>query len=170
MLLYMPTLQGLAPLVDVREVEQCILGLGGTVNMKHFYDATGGNSSSSNGNSGKGELLNSQRLQLLQGWVALVAEIYLCQPAESCWCVLIVTDGDCKECNVSSQESLEAVQDYLQPDCLKVRMTGWRHSAEADRLQDRAGRHSSVNALAAWRCQGCCGRSGSPIFLQPGQG
>jgi hypothetical protein len=31
-------LQGLAPLVDVREVEECILGLGGTVNYKHFYD------------------------------------------------------------------------------------------------------------------------------------
>jgi hypothetical protein len=46
--------QGLAPLVDVREVEQCILGLGGTVNMKHFYDPTGGDncgSSSSNSNS-----------------------------------------------------------------------------------------------------------------------
>lgn len=31
-------LQGLAPLVDVREVEQCILGVGGTVNYKHFYE------------------------------------------------------------------------------------------------------------------------------------
>lgn len=66
MLLHMSTLQGLAPLVDVKEVEQCILGLGGTVNMKHFYDPTGGSSSSSsngngNGNSGKGELLAAIR-------------------------------------------------------------------------------------------------------------
>jgi hypothetical protein len=32
---------GLAPLVDVREVEQSILCLGGTVNYKHYYDPTG---------------------------------------------------------------------------------------------------------------------------------
>lgn len=80
MLLYIFALQGLAPLVDVREVEQCILGLGGTVNMKHFYDPTGGNtssSSSSNGNSRKGELLATAKetADLLQSWVALAAHI-----------------------------------------------------------------------------------------------
>jgi hypothetical protein len=35
--------------------------------------------------------------------------------------MLIVTDGDCKECNKSSREALEAAQAYLQPDCMKVR-------------------------------------------------
>lgn len=45
---------GLAPLVDVRELEHCILGLGGTINYKHFYDPTGkgccgGNTSDSDG-------------------------------------------------------------------------------------------------------------------------
>lgn len=36
------SLQGLAPLVDVQEVEQCLVGLGGTVNYKHFYEPDAG--------------------------------------------------------------------------------------------------------------------------------
>jgi hypothetical protein len=43
-------------LVDVREVEESILDLGGTVNYKHFYDPDGVDESDDNDDPGdKGE-------------------------------------------------------------------------------------------------------------------
>jgi hypothetical protein len=61
-------LQGLAPLVDVREVEQSILCLGGTVNYKHFYDPDGMDDSEDDDDPGdKGEA-HSPGQSLFNNW------------------------------------------------------------------------------------------------------